>query len=647
MDNFLNFNLNLDTFIDELKTLLKQNNQSIDELIKLKSKTYQNFVKELESLETNLSSFFTPLSHINSVNNTPKTQEIYSQALPLLSEYETKISQNIELYNAFKDIQKQKGLSDAQKRVLELNILNFELSGAHLDDATKQKLESINLRKTTLTNDFSQNLLDATNEYELVVDEADVDGLSKSDLAAARFSEDGVTKYKFTLQQPSFVAYMTYGKNRKIREELYRAYVTRAPQNSLIIDELLALRDEMSKLLGYKNYSSFSLATKMAKDEKSVIDFLEKLLKDSQNQAKKELDELQKLSEVKLESYDSAFYSELLKKKMYDIDEEEYRVYFEQDSVLKGTLGFLEKLFGIEFKSVDEPLWDAKAFSYDVLVDGKKSARLYFDLEARKGKRGGAWMNDFSSHHIDKDGKTHLASAVVVCNFAPSSKDNPSLLRHDDVVTLFHELGHALHHVLSEVSESEVSGVNGVEWDAVEFPSQFLENFAYEADVLKLFAKHYKTGETLNGEMIARLNRAKNFLSALGMLRQLEFSLFDFLLHSKLHSGDEVQGLLDSLREKTALIKPPSYNKFQNGFAHIFAGGYAAGYYSYKWAEVLSADAFFGVLDEGVFNSNLAKRYHNIVLKGGGSKSMGELFKTLMGREVEPKNLLRLNGISA
>ena len=307
---------------------------------------------------------------------------------------------------------------------------------------------------------------------------------------------------------------------------------------------------------------------------------------------------------------------------------------------------FLNKLFAIEFKKVKEKLWDKKASSYDLYLDGKLKARLYLDLEARKTKRGGAWMHNWQSHCLDNENKEQLASAFIVCNFPPSTSKSPSLLRHDDVVTLFHEMGHAIHHMLSDVNENEVSGVNGVEWDAVEFPSQFLENFAYEPSVLKLFASHYESGKIISDEMIQKLVKSKNFLSASGMLRQLEFSIFDFKLHTKAYKGDEVQNLLDAIREKTALIKTPTYNKFQNGFAHIFAGGYAAGYYSYKWAEVLSADAFFSVIDEGIFNSKTAKKYIDIILSGGGAKSMEVYFKELMGREPEPQNLLRLNGIN-
>ena len=599
-------------------------------------------------MDEDLEQFFTPLSHLNSVNNSEKTQEIYAKSLPIITEYSTKISQNIEMYRAYKEIleNEKETLNYEQLRVLELNIQGFELSGAHLDEDTKKRLAEINIKKSDLSNKFSQNLLDATNAYEkIITDEVDIEGIPASDLEAAKFEDNGVIKYKFTLQMPSYIAYMTYGKNPQIREELYKAYVTRAPQNAKIIDELLVLKNEMANLLGFENYAQYSIATKMANTEDEVIGFLQKLITNSKAQAKEELKELQSIADKKLESFDSAYYSEILKKEKYDLDEELYRPYFEQKNVVNGMFSFLTKLFGIEFKKVDEKLWDEKAFSYDLHVEGKLRARLYLDLEARESKRGGAWMHNFQTHCIKEDGSEQLASAFIVCNFPPSTKENPSLLRHDDVVTLFHEMGHAIHHMLSSVNENEVSGVNGVEWDAVEFPSQFLENFAYEPKVLKLFASHHETGEIIPDEMIEKLVRAKNFLSASGMLRQLEFSIFDFKLHSKVYQGDEVQSLLDSIRKDTALIKTPSYNKFQNGFAHIFAGGYAAGYYSYKWAEVLSADTFFAVIDEGVFNSNTAKKYLEIILNGGGAKSMSKLFQELMGREPNPNNLLRFNGI--
>ena len=648
MSKFLKFECDLENFIKGLKLKINSNEIEVQKLLKIEQKNYVNFVKPMQMMEEYLEHFFTPLSHLNSVNNSEKTQAVYSESLPLITEYSTKLSQNLQIYTAYKAIYEaeKNSLTFDKQRVLELNIQNFELSGAHLDEKTKATLQDINIKLSELSNNFSQNLLDATNSFEYIIDNSkDVEGLPSSDIQTAKFEDDGVIKYKFTLQMPSYIAYMTYGKNEQIRETLYKAYVTRAPQNALVIDEILMLKNKMSKLLGFDNYAQYSIASKMAKDEKSVTDFLKQLTNNSKKQAQAELKELQSIAPKTLQSFDSAYYSEILKKDQYDIDEEEYRPYFEQRSVVNGVFKFLNKLFGIRFEAIEEILWDEKAFSYDLYIENELKARLYLDLEARESKRGGAWMHNWQAHCIDEKGEEQLASAFIVCNFPSSSSENPSLLRHDDVVTLFHEMGHAIHHMLSNVSENEVSGVNGVEWDAVEFPSQFLENFAYEPKVLQLFAKHHKTGERIPDELIEKLVKSKNFLSAMGMLRQLEFSIFDFKLHSKVYKADEVQSLLDSIRADTALINTPSYNKFQNGFAHIFGGGYAAGYYSYKWAEVLSADAFYTVIDEDIFGSNTAKKYKDIVLKGGGSKSMDVLFKELMGREPNVDQLLRLNGI--
>ena len=648
MSKFLQFQCDLDTFIEQLRTKIQNNNKKINMLLEQEQKTYANFVKPLEIMEEDLEEFFTPLSHLNAVNNSEKTQKVYTDALPIITDYSTKLSQNIAIYNAFKTIFKEEAkiLNDEQRRVLELNIQNFELSGAHLDEETKTRLQEINIALSELSNDFSQNLLNATNEYSYIItDEKDIKGLPQSEIENAKFEEDGITKYKLTLQMPSYIAYMTYGPNREIREELYRAYVSRAPQNAALIDEILALKNEMSKLLGFENYAQLSLATKMAKDEKTVLNFLNSLLENSTTQAHYELQELQNIAPFELKSHDTTYYAEILKKEQYDIDEEEYRPYFEQESVVNGMFTFLHKLFNIRFEKTDEQLWHPNAAAYKVYENEKLRAKIYLDLEARESKRGGAWMHNWQSHCTNEKGEELPATAFVVCNFPPSNDNSPSLLRHDDVVTLFHEMGHTLHHILSSVNENEVSGVNGVEWDAVEFPSQFLENFAYEPQVLQMFAKHYKTQEVLPEAMIEKLVKSKNFLSAMGMLRQLEFSLFDFQLHTKLYKGDEVQNLLDTIREKTALIKPPKYNKFQNGFAHIFAGGYAAGYYSYKWAEVLSADLFYKVVDEGIFDSKTAQKYLTTILHKGGSKSMRTLYLELMGREADVSQLLRLNGI--
>jgi len=482
---------------------------------------------------------------------------------------------------------------------------DFKLSGVDLPEEKKKRLEAIDLRLSELNNHFSQNLLDATNAYELIIeDPKDVEGIPESDLELAKTEKDGKTVWRFTLQIPSYMAYMTYGPNRQLRETLYKAYVTRAPENQAVIDEILQLRDEKAKILGFDHFSELSLATKMAPDDESVINFLNQLADASLPYAKKEVEALEALAKEdgleRIESYDVAYYSEKLKRKVLDFDDEMTRPYFEQSRVLQGLLDFVSELFSIEFKAVDVPVWNDKVKVYDLYDNGQAFARIYFDLEARESKRGGAWMNDWQTHHEDADGKEYPASAFVVCNFPPSTKDTPSLLRHDDVVTLFREMGHAIHHLFSQVKEPFVSGIHGVEWDAVEFPSQFLENFAYESEVLKRFARHIETGELMPDDLMTKIKKSKNFLAAMGMLRQLEFALFDFMLHQKLYQGDEVQKLLDSLRDRLSLIKPPSYNRFQWGFAHIFAGGYAAGYYSYKWAEVLSADAFFACFDSKI-----------------------------------------------
>jgi len=643
---FLTFDIDLETFQESLTAQLNENRKKIQTLLAQTEKSYANFIKPFEMMDERLDQFFTPLSHVNSVKNSELSQQVYSDVLPIITEYSTEVGQNLEIYQAFKAIKEHEyeTLNSEQQRVVDLNILHFELSGAHLDEAKKTRLKEINLRKSTLTNDFSQNLLDATNAFEyIVIDEADVIGLPQSDIDAASFEAEGKTAYKFTLQMPSYIAYMTYGPSQEIREALYKAYTTRAPENAAIIDELLSLREEMAGLLGFENFSAYSLESKMAPDTSTVISFLKELAASSAKQANEELTALKAMAPNELMSFDTAYYSEILKKAKYDIDEEEYRPYFEQNSVVEGMFEFLHHLFGISFRPLKETLWDEKAASYDLYIGDELRARLYLDLEARKDKRGGAWMHNWQSHCSDETGTEQLASAFIVCNFPPSSEKNPSLLRHDDVVTLFHEMGHALHHMLSTVNENGVSGVNGVEWDAVEFPSQFLENFAYEPQVLRLFAKHHETNEILSDIMIERLVRAKNFQSAMGMLRQLEFALFDFKLHMT-HKPD-VQQILDNVRLDTSLLTPPEYNKFQNGFAHIFAGGYSAGYYSYKWAEVLSADAFFAIVDQGVFDTKIGKDYLNIVLGRGGSESMGTLFQELMGRAPQTQSLLRLSGI--
>lgn len=641
---------NLEKFPKDLEQLLASQLERVEAITNSSDSSYELVLKPLQDMDEELESFFTPLSHLNSVENSKETQKAYEESLPQLSKFSSKIAQNEELFKKIKEITS----TDLEaKKVIENDIRGFVLAGAELPLDKKKELEEINLRLSELGNNFSQNLLDATNDFEMIVkDEKDVIEIPNSDLEQARVEVDGKIVYKFTLQIPSYLSYMTYGTNREYRKEISKAYSSRAPKNREVIDELMELRQRKAKLLGFKNFAEYSLATKDAPTTDSVVRFLEELADKSLSQAKEELKELKEFAlQVDgiedLEGYDVAYYSEKLKKDKFDFDDSVTKPYFEQSMVLRGMLDVVSELFNVEFKSVEVKVWNEKVKTFDIYRAGELAGRIYFDLEARKEKRGGAWMHDWETHFIDSKGERHIPSAFIVCNFSPSTDEHRSLLRHDDVVTLFHEMGHGIHHLFGRCNERSVSGINGVAWDVVEFPSQFLEAFAYEKPILKRFAFHNETGEAMSNELLDKIKETKNYQASLGILRQVEFSLFDFKLHQKLYKGDEVQELLDSIRDKTALLPVPKYNKFQNGFAHIFAGGYSAGYYSYKWAEVLSADAFFECLDESGFNQEKADGYQKYILNRGGSEDMSELYKKWLGREPKVESLLRLYGVES
>ncbi|MBT3281105.1 MAG: M3 family metallopeptidase [Campylobacteraceae bacterium] len=640
----------LETIPKNLQELVDSNLKEINTLLDIKSKDYNNFVLPYQLLNEKLDVFITPSFHLDSVCNSELTQEVYSKCLPILSEYGTWLGQNEELFSAFKEIDTSK-LTDAQIKVCENEIRDFSLSGCGLDDTKKYRLKELSLSLSELSKEFSQNLLDATNDFEMIIDNKDdIKEIPESDLSSAIFTDDnGIEKWKFTLQMPSYLSYITYGTSREKREEIYKAYTSRAPQNANIIDNILKQKNEKSKLLGFDNYSQYSLSTKMASCESDVITFLNDLSKKAKIKADDELNEVKELALeldgiIDLNSFDLAYYSEKLKKAKYDIDEEVYRPYFESNKVLDGLFEFLYKLLNIKFVKIDVKTWHEKAIAYDIYENNIKKSRIYIDLEARKEKRGGAWMNNWHTRYLN-NGEVNLPTAYIVCNFPASTSTQPSLLRHSDVVTLFHEMGHALHHLLSNIDEPFVSGINGVAWDVVEFPSQFLEYFSYDKDVLKMFAKHYQTDEIISDDMCDKLIRARNFQSSLATLRQVEFALFDFKLHQKIYQGEEVQSLLDAIRDDIAVMIPPGYNKFQNGFAHIFGGGYAAGYYSYKWAEVLSADAFYLFIENGTFNEELSLKYKDLILGKGGSVDMNDLYFQLANRKPDVTSLLKMDGI--
>ncbi len=644
---FQNFHIdNLENFPKELDILLNQQRTIIDTITKSDDISYDKVLKPLQDLDEELGLFFTPLSHLNSVMNSEETQKAYEESLPLLSKFGSEMAQNVAL---FKKIEQIKADEEEARTVVKHDIRDFVLSGVNLPEQEKKRIEEISLKLSELSNNFSQNLLDASNDYELIIENAkDVEGMPLSDIDAAKEEVKGKTIYKFTLQIPSYLAYMTYGPNRAYRKELSHAYSTRAPKNADVIDQILALKNEKSKLLGFTSYAQYALETRDASKEEDVIDFLNDLANAALPQAKNELSELKafalKTDGIKeLAGYDVGYYSEKLKKEKFNFDDTMSKPYFEQNKVLKGLLDIVSELFEVTFKAADVPTWHDCVKPFDIFHDDKLSGRIYFDLEARKEKRGGAWMNDWETHYVDAEGKKHLASAFIVCNFSPTTKTTPSLLRHDDVVTLFHEMGHAIHHLFGTCSERSVSGINGVAWDVVEFPSQFLENFAYEAAILKRFGFHYESAKPISTELMSKIKETKNYQAALGILRQVEFSLFDFTLHQGLYQGEEVQDLLDGIREKTSLLPTARHNKFQHGFAHIFAGGYAAGYYSYKWAEVLSADAFFSCLnEESGFDKNAAKGYKEYILANGGAKEMSELYQEWLGRKADVKSLIKL-----
>lgn len=640
--------------LEEKKTSLlekiQDNQASLEKYLSQNQINYDNFVSPYQKMNHDLDSLFTEISHLNSVKNSSETQAIYSELLPHLTEYYTNLSQDKRIFAAYSTALKigesNHSLTTPQKKVLTDGIRDFKLSGVDLPDDKKSRVKEINIRLSDLSNQFSQNVLDATNSYEkIITDPKDVDGIPESDLLVAK-NPDGT--YKFTLQAPSYIAYMTYGVNRSIREELYKAYTTRAPQNGKLIQEILQLRKELSSILEFPNYSEYSLAFKMADSTDQVLKFLYEIGDKAKDSAKKEYNELKEFAESKgcenFSSHDVAFYSELLKKEKFNFDEEQYRPYFEKKRLVEGGFQFIEKLLGIHFEKVEAKTWNPTVQVFHLIRNQQTIARLYVDLEARKDKKSGAWMHNWISRH-KVDGKIILPSAFIVGNFPPSLPGSPSLLKPNDVVTFFHEMGHALHHLLTEIEEPFVSGIGGVEWDAVEFPSQFLENFTFEREALKFFARHYKTGELLPDDMVQRLIDTKNFQSAMGVLRQLEFAIFDLKIHLGSPDELEVQEILNEVRKEIAVSIPPSYNKFQNSFSHIFAGGYAAGYYSYKWAELLSANAFYKFVDEGIFKPELGRSYIENILSKGGSEPAMNLFIKFYGSKPEVEPLLRLLAI--
>ena len=628
---------------------------------------YAHLVQALDEEDDRLGKAFGPAGHLNAVAQNEALRNAYNSCLPLLSEYGTEVGQNAQLcaaYQALRDSDEWSSLSEAQQKDIENTLRDFRLSGVDLPDDKKAQYMANSKRLSELTSQFSDNTLDATQAWSKhISDEAELDGLPDSAKAGAadRAKADGKDGWLLTLDAPVFIAVMSHCKNAELRKEMYVAWTTKAsdqgPQagqfdNTAIMDEILKLRHDQAQLLGFANFAEESLATKMARDVNEVIQFLEDLAKRAKPQAEQELAALRAFAAEKgaddLNPWDIGFWSERLREERYSISEEELRPWFPADTVINGMFAVVGKLFGIQFRQRDDvDLWHEDARFYELVDDdGSVRAAFYLDMYARTGKRGGAWMDDARIRRRRPDGSLQTPVAYLTCNFAPPAGGKPGLLTHDEVVTLFHEFGHGLHHMLTEQDVSGISGINGVAWDAVELPSQFLENWCWTEEGIALISGHYETGEPLPKEKLEKMLAAKNFQGAMQMVRQLEFSLFDMRIHAEYQEGLDIYQVLNEVREQVSVIQPPAFNRFPNSFGHIFAGGYAAGYYSYKWAEVLSADAYSRFEEEGEFNEDTGRAFRSEILAKGGSREPMELFKAFRGREPSVEPLLRHCGIN-
>ncbi len=630
--------------------------------------SWKNLVEPLEILEDRLERVWSPVSHLNAVVNSEPLRNAYNACLPKLSEYATEMGHNEGLYRAYKAVAEGgEALDEAQRKLLENALRDFHLSGVDLPPERKARFKEISEELSRLTSRFEENLLDATNAWsKLVTDEAQLAGLPPSalDLARQTAEQQGAQGWMLTLDFPSYQPVMTYAEDRELRRELYQAYATRASDqgphagqwdNGEAMERILALRHEMAQLLGFANYAERSLATKMARSPTAVLGFLGHLAERSLPQARREREELRAFAREhhdmdSLEAWDIGYYAEKLRKHRFDVSQEEVRPYFPEHRVIPGLFALAERLFGIRITQVPQvEAWQPDVRFYEIRDrDGHLRAEFYFDLYARRNKRGGAWMADcmsrFYTEQVDQN-----PVAYLTCNFSPPVGDKPALFTHDEVETLFHEFGHGLHHMLTRIDYPAVAGINGVAWDAVELPSQFLENFCWEREVLDLISGHHETGERIPDDLYRRMKAAKNFQSAMQMVRQLEFALFDFRIHAEYdptRSG-RIYEILNEVRDRVAVVRPPEWNRFAHSFSHIFAGGYGAGYYSYKWAEVLSADAFELFEERGIFDPESGERFLKSILEQGGSRDAMELFVEFRGREPLIDPLLRLSGIAA
>lgn len=626
--------------------------------------TWENFVEPMDNATEALSRAWGVVGHLNSVLNSPALREAYNGNLPRLTAFYTDLGQNEGLFAKFKALKNSAefdALTPTRKRILENELRDFVLSGAELPEAEKARFKAIQEEQSELTSTFSDHVLDATDAFTLYIEDvSELDGVPADDIEAARLAAeaDGKTGYKLTLQFPSYFPVLQYGNNRDLRAKLYRAYATRASElddpardNGPLMDKILALRSEEAQLLGYPHYAAVSLVSKMANSDEEVEGFLRDLAVRAKPFALKDRQELVQFAQAELglddlQAWDIAWASEKLRVSRYAFSEQEVKQYFPEDAVLKGLFGVIETLFGISLEPAEAPLWHSDVRYYRLRdSDGTEIGGVYMDLYARANKRGGAWMDDAVTRCV-KQGSLQKPVAYLVCNFSAPMGGKPALFSHDEVQTLFHEMGHGLHHLLTEVDDRSVSGIHGVEWDAVELPSQFMENFAWDWSVLQGMTRQAETGEPLPRGLYDKMIAAKNFQSGMQAVRQIEFSLFDWRIHTHFDSSKEtVLDVVDQIRQQVAVNIPPAWNRFPHSFGHIFSGGYAAGYYSYKWAEVLSADAFARFEEEGVLNRDVGMIFRNAILAVGGSRPAAESFRVFRGRDPQLDALLRHSGM--
>lgn len=648
-----------------VERLLDENRALVDRLATSEeAPTWDDFVAPLEDANERLSRAWGQVSHLNAVVNTPALREVYNANLPRITEYYAELSQNPPLYERFKRLAASEEfahLSAARRKVVENELRDFRLGGAELPPEAKARFKAIEEELAALSARFEENLLDATNAYaKYIEDETELSGLPPDILAAAKEAalRDDRTGYKITLHAPSWMPVMQYADNRALREELYRAYVTRASEfgkpewdNTPLIRRILVLRQEAARLLGFGNYAELSLATKMAGSPREVLDFLEELARRAKPFAERDMAELREFAarhgQHELAAWDIAYWSEKLRQARYGFSDDEVKQYFPEHKVLAGMFRVVETLYGLKIHETHAPVWHPDVRFYNI-VDrtGQLIGQFYTDLYARPGKRGGAWMDEAITRRR-KAAHIQTPVAYLNCNFSPPVGGKPALFTHDEVITLFHEFGHGLHHLLTRVEELGVAGLNGVEWDAVELPSQFMENFCWEWDVVQPMSQHVDTGEALPRALFERMVAAKNFQVGMQTVRQIEFALFDMHLHYDYDpEGSKTPlDLLDEIRARVAVIEAPPYNRFPNNFSHIFAGGYAAGYYSYKWAEVLSADAYSLFEENGVLDPEVGHRFWSEILATGGTRSAMDSFVAFRGRPPSIDALLRHSGM--